>query len=93
MKKIVYFDESSATDYLVIKNGGSLVLTDSDESKSGNKAEANIGAKLKLLFNTLFVSGGTSVDSNIGVYTSGENLIKTTITNTTLSDFLELFKI
>lgn len=92
MKKIVYFDESSATDYLVIKNGGSLVLTDSDESKSGNKAEANIGAKLKLLFNTLFVSGGTSVDSNIGVYTSGENLIKTTITNTTLSDFLELLE-
>lgn len=92
MKKIVYFDENSATDFLIIKNGGALVLNDSEENKSGDKAEVNVGAKLKLLFNSLFVSSSVKVDSNIGVYTSGENLIKTTITNTTLSDFLEIIE-
>ena len=87
MKKVVYFDENSATDYLVVKNGGALVLNDFEEEKSGSSAEIHVGAKLKLLFNSLFVSGVAKVDSNIGLYTSGENLIKTTITNTTLSDF------
>ena len=90
LKKVVYFDENSATDYLVVKNGGALVLNDFEEEKSGSSAEIHVGAKLKLLFNSLFVSGAAKVDSNIGLYTSGENLIKTTITNTTLSDFYEL---
>ena len=87
LKKVVYFDENSATDYLVVKNGGALVLNDFEEEKSGSSAEIHVGAKLKLLFNSLFVSGVAKVESNIGLYTSGENLIKTTITNTTLSDF------
>ena len=38
----------------------------------------------------MFVNGDAAIDSNIGVYTSGQNLIKTTITNTTLSDFLDI---
>ena len=89
LKKVVYFDENSATDYLVVKNGGALVLNDFEEEKSGSSAEIHVGAKLKLLFNSLFVSGAAKVDSNIGLYTSGENLIKTTITNTTLATLLE----
>lgn len=90
MKKIIYFDENSATDYLVIQNGGALVFSDSDAQKTGDTVELNVGAKLKLLFNSLFVSGSAKIDSKVGIYASGENLIKTTITNTTLSDFLEL---
>ena len=90
MKKIVYFDEESATDYLVIQNGGSLLIEDTDEDKIGNNAEIKAGAKLKMLFNSLFVKGDAEIDSNIGVYTSGQNLIKSTITNTTLSDFMDV---
>ena len=89
MRKIVYFDENSATDYLTILNGGSLVISDSEEEKVGDTAEIKVGAKLKILFNSLFVSGSANLDSNIGAYTSGENFIKTTISNTTLSDFID----
>lgn len=89
MRKIVYFDENSATDYLTILNGGSLVISDSEEEKVGSNAEIKVGAKLKMLFNSLFVSGSANLDSNIGAYTSGENFIKTTISNTTLSDFID----
>ena len=90
MRKIVYFDEDSATDYLVIQNGGSFLMEDLNENKIGGNGEVKVGAKLKSLFNSLFIKGDASIDSNIGVYTSGENLIKTTITNTTLSDFLDI---
>lgn len=90
MRKIVYFDENSATDYLTILNGGTLLISDTDEEKVGNNAEIKAGAKLKILFNSLFVSGSANLDSNIGAYTSGENFIKTTISNTTLSDFIEV---
>lgn len=40
----------------------------------------------------MFVSGSAKVDSNIGAWTSGENFITTTISNTTLSDFIEVVK-
>lgn len=92
MRKIVYFDENSATDYLTILNGGTLLISDSEEERVGDSAEIKAGAKLKILFNSLFVSGSANLDSNIGAYTSGENFIKTTISNTTLSDFIEVVK-
>ncbi|NBH86680.1 hypothetical protein D7X88_18805 [bacterium C-53] len=92
MRKIVYFDENSATDYLTILNGGTLLISDLEEEKVGNNTEIKVGAKLKVLFNSLFVSGSANLDSNIGAYTSGENFIKTTISNTTLSDFIEVVK-
>ena len=37
LKKVVYFDENSATDYLVVKNGGALVQVDEDMAISINK--------------------------------------------------------
>lgn len=92
MRKIVYFDENSATDYLTVLNGGTLLISDSEEEKVGDKEEIKAGAKLKVLFNSLFVSGSANLDSNIGAYTSGENFIKTTISNTTLSDFIEVVR-
>lgn len=92
MRKIVYFDENSATDYLTILNGGTLLISDLEEERVGDRAEIKAGAKLKILFNSLFVSGSANLDSNIGAYTSGENFIKTTISNTTLSDFIEVVK-
>ncbi|OUQ62839.1 hypothetical protein B5E53_17055 [Eubacterium sp. An11] len=75
-----------------MKNGGTLVIEDKDEEKYGSRGEIKVGAKLKVLFNSLFVKGDAAIDSNIGVYTSGQNLIKTTITNTTLSDFLDILE-
>ena len=49
LKKVVYFDENSATDVLIIKNGGALVLNDSEENKSGDKAEDIVQKVLRSL--------------------------------------------
>ena len=46
MRKIVYFDEDSATDYLVIQNGGSFLMEDLNENKIGGNGEVKVGAKL-----------------------------------------------
>lgn len=53
--KIVYFDEGPATDYIQIKNGGSLYCENSDVDSRGTKGDANIkgeigiGAKISAL--------------------------------------------
>lgn len=57
------------------------MISELEEEKVGDKAEIKAGAKLKVLFNSLFVNGSTNLDSKIGAYTSGENFIKTTISN------------
>lgn len=99
MRKIVYFDENSATDYLTILNGGTLLISDSEEEKIGDKAEIKAGAKLKVLFNSLFVSGSANLDSNIeekylvGVHAfqnfrHAQNLIKNDINQMLVEDFL-----
>lgn len=61
MRKIVYFDEDSATDYLVIQNGGSFLMEDLNENKIGGNGEVKVGAKLKALFNSLFIKGWSYV--------------------------------
>ena len=49
MRKMVYFDENSATDYLTILNGGTLLISDSEEEKVGNNTEIRAGARLKVI--------------------------------------------
>lgn len=44
MRKIVYFDQNSATDYLTILNGGTLLIFDSEEEEIADKAEIKAGA-------------------------------------------------
>lgn len=93
MIKVVYFDDQSATDYLCIYNGGSKMQTsDKVKEKSGeiaNKTSAGIFARLSWL---PFFGGeaSTEVDAKIGRKSS--SLVKTTLSNTVLTDFLEAIK-
>lgn len=93
MIKVVYFDDQSATDYLYIYDGGAKVQTsDKVKEKSGeiaNKTSAGLLAKLSWL---PFLGGdiSTEIDMNLGY--KSNSLIKTTLSNTVLTDFLEKIK-
>lgn len=93
MIKVVYFDDQSATDYLYIYDGGAKVQTsDKVKEKSGeiaNKTSAGLFAKLSWL---PFFGGdaSTEVDTKLGQKSS--SLIRTTLSNTVLTDFLEKIK-
>lgn len=90
MKKIVYFDEGSATDYLTVKNGGSLVVENvkTKEKKHNESMQAGIG--IKSLFDFLFLKGDHKSNLNMELSNIGAGLMKTTISNTILSDFLDI---
>ncbi|MDF2883776.1 MAG: hypothetical protein K0R54_4340 [Clostridiaceae bacterium] len=90
MIKVVYFDEGSATDYLTIKNGGTLIIKNDKVKENKHKEEMEIGGKLQSLFNVLFLKGDASIKSNIGASHAGESLIKTSISNSILSDFFDM---
>lgn len=89
MIKVIYFDEGSATDFLQIYYGGSIVVTDEETGKVGYtlnaKANAEVGAKVGFL--SVFKTG-FSLSGNADSSKSKDSLLKTTISNTILSDFV-----
>ena len=93
MIKVVYFDDYSATDYLNIYDGGSKMNTSEqikDKSKEfANKTSANLFARLSWL---PFIGGEaeTGVSADFSYHAS--SLLKTTLSNTVLTDFLEKIK-
>ena len=93
MIKVVYFDDQSATDYLYIYDGGAKVQTsDKVKEKSSElagKASAGLFAKLSWL---PFVGGEGSAEIDAGLGYKTNSLIKTTLSNTVLTDFLERIK-
>lgn len=89
MKKIVYFDEQSASDYIDISIGGKKESSSNEILKKNRLLDASVGASLKAKFNWLpFLSSeaGTSAKSEFNYL--NENLIKSTISNTILTDFI-----
>lgn len=93
MIKIVYFDDLSATDYLYIYDGGAKVQTsDKVKEKSGeiaNKTSAKLFAKLSWL---PFLGGEASTEVEANLEAKSNSLIRTTLSNTVLTDFLEKVK-
>ncbi len=93
MIKVVYFDDYSATDYLNIYDGGSKVKTAEeikDKSKEfASKTSANLFAKLSWL---PFLGGEAETGANIDFSYNASSLLKTTLSNTVLTDFLEKIK-
>ena len=93
MIKVVYFDDLSATDYLYIYDGGAKVQTsDKVKEKSGeiaSKTSAGLFAKLSWL-PFLGAEASTEVETNLGA--KSNSLIRTTLSNTVLTDFLEKVK-
>jgi hypothetical protein len=91
--KIVYFDESSAIDFLDIRHGGRFVELKSKEKKGASKliadAQASIGKSkiFEFLQNTLPFKGSAGVKFDFEK--TGEEIIKQTISNTFLSKYYQ----
>lgn len=93
MIKVVYFDDYSATDYLNIYDGGNKMKTSEeikDKSKEfASKTSANLFAKLSWL---PFFGGEAETGINADFSYNASSLLKTTLSNTVLTDFLEKIK-
>lgn len=93
MIKVVYFDDASATDYLYIYDGGQIIQTSEkvkDKSKDlASKTSAGVFAKLSWL---PFLGGDASTEAHVDFSYKGSSLLRTTLSNTVLTDFLSKIK-
>ncbi len=87
--KIIYFDEESAIDYINIADGGLVIKL--DEIKDGDKSQIGIGTEVGIegkfsLFN--FFKANAKVEANAELLQYGESIVKSTLTNTILTDYI-----
>ena len=85
--KIIYFDEISATDYLIIKNG--VILDEMNKELNENKKFKEISLKGKLWAKIPFLIGTAKAEGNLSYNDSDTTIIQKTITSSLLSDFIE----
>jgi hypothetical protein len=92
--KVVYFDEGAAIDYLDIYNGGikSEIKDQGKSKKSFFGTRAKIEGKTGILFKALKPFLNISAEGNVdGEFSRvGETVLKTTITNTVLTDYIKI---
>lgn len=89
--KIIYFDEYSATDYIDIDNGGKKEEIDTHKDEKDANAQVSVKARLEAKlkwFSSLNLSGELGATADYA-YLSNK-LIKTTILNTVLTDYISL---
>ncbi|WP_057490144.1 DUF6414 family protein [Streptococcus orisasini] len=90
MIKIVYFDEPSASDYNVIKEGGKIDWTTEKNKEKLAKIVGEIEAQAKAGFNLLtYLKSTISGKINIGTEIGAKSIINSTITNTILTDYID----
>ncbi len=95
LTKVIYFDESSVTDYIQIIEGGQLIKTtellsgDTDSGEAKVSAEASIGIS-SLFKNLIGLGAKAQMESNLETSFKSEELIKTILQNTILTDFLDI---
>ncbi|MCR8982454.1 DUF6414 family protein [Brevibacillus laterosporus] len=89
MIKVIYFDEGSATDFLQIFYGGNIVIMDEQKGELGyklkGKSDVTVGAGSNFFS---FLKASFSINGNGELYKSKDSLLKTTLSNTILSDFV-----
>lgn len=88
--KIVYFDEGAATDYVQLRSGGSFmteVKKTNDVSDRG-MAEAKGAMGVRAWFAGL-MHGSVSVEGAFSASFRDDTVVKSIVTNTVLTDFLE----
>lgn len=94
MVKVVYFDENTAIDYINIEDGGFSNTNKSElkKDKAGVDIKGNAGIEGKFSLFKWF-SANASIQTNSELLKYGENVMKSTLTNTILTDYLEKTKI
>lgn len=87
--KVIYFDESSAMDYICIVDGGSVATQTSTSNESEVNGKLSIGAKIaaSLKFLNLF-NAESNVETTAELVNQSKDVVKSTITNTILTDFI-----
>lgn len=91
MMKVVYFDETAATDYITIQNGGQIDWSTTENKERLAKIIAEIDVQAKGGFNLFsFIKSSLSGNANVNLDTNTSKLIKSTVTNTLLTDYISL---
>ncbi|MBY7141735.1 hypothetical protein KFZ56_01225 [Virgibacillus sp. NKC19-3] len=91
MIKIIYFDEISATDYITIQNGGEIDWSTTENKEKLAKLMAEIDAQAKGGINWFSaIKASLSGQANVSYDSRTTNLIESTLTNTLLTDYIEL---
>ena len=91
MMKVVYFDETAATDYITIQNGGQIDWSTTENKERLAKIIAEIDVQAKGGFNLFsFIKSSLSGNANVNLDTNTSNLIKSTVTNTLLTDYISM---
>lgn len=89
--KIIYFDEEAATDLIYMKNKGKAIESIVDNQKSNSSADLTANAEIRTktsIFSLFGLKFNIGTGASIGC--SSEQLINQAITNTVLTDYLEL---
>lgn len=87
--KVVYFDETAATDYITIRNGGQIDWTTTENKEKLAKIIAEIDVQAKGGFNLFsFIKTSASGHSSANIDANTSKLVKNTITNTLLTDYI-----
>ncbi len=77
MMKVVYFDETAATDYITIQNGGQIDWTSTENKERLAKMIAEIDMQAKGGFNLFsFIKASVSGNANTNIDTNTSKLIK-----------------
>ncbi|GAB2318444.1 hypothetical protein IRB23SM22_07020 [Alkalibacterium sp. s-m-22] len=93
--KVVYFDENSALDYLDIRYKGRYKIEEANENKKSKRrkrrgeAKFGLGAKLSKLISIISFNGEVNAEYSAERERSNDNLIKSSVSNTILTGFLE----
>lgn len=91
MIKVIYFDETASTDYITIQNGGHIDWSTTENKEKLAKIMAEIDLQAKSGFNLFsLIKATVSGHANANVDASTSNLIKSTVTNTLLTDYISM---
>lgn len=91
MIKVIYFDETAATDYITIQNGGQIDWTSTENKERLAKIIAEIDMQAESGFNLLsFIKSSVSGNTNANIDKNTSKLIKSTVTNTLLTDYISI---
>lgn len=93
MLKIIYFDEDSAIDYINIKDGGKKELITEKQSKDDLDANASFATSIDNKFRLLkLFNFNTSVEGGVNVEKYKEKVVKSTLSTTILTDYINTVK-
>ena len=90
ISKVIYFDESSALDFLDLLNEGRLITSLEEISSVEDSAATKITSELSIGAKILsFFKANTSVNAGLDAKTLSNTILNSTISNTILTDFLK----